>query len=77
MAEFVATLILVFFTMERSEWVIMSRQDLLPRERAEPNPAGNRVFGGFHQLFGDKGHWVNILSRAVIVKSVMQQMELI
>lgn len=55
----------------------MSRQDLLPRERAEPDPAGNRVFGGFHQLLGDKGHWVNIFSRAVIVKSVMQQMELI
>lgn len=36
--------------MERSEWVIISRQDLLPKESAEPDPAENRVCSGISQI---------------------------
>lgn len=41
-------LIVEIFIKNRSVGVIMSKQDLLPRDRAESDPAGSKVFwGGF------------------------------
>lgn len=62
------SLLILWFTTERSEWVICQEETRFREEELTLIQLEIESFGGFHHLFGDKGHRLNILSRTVIVK---------